>query len=148
MSAETAVELTRMHRGLMEKHTYFLLTAAGACIGFAMTQVKDLEPLREHLALALALFCWGLSFWTGCRRVDAVLTHTIQNLEVVRIHNQAGPYEGLDFTALQVEVGAFQSGMKRSNKKAQHNYRLQVLFLLVGVVCYASWQVLLMISRA
>ena len=73
MSDSQQMELWRSHHAMQEKIVYFLMASAGACIGFALSQVKDLLLDRSHVALGLALLLWASSFWFGFRRVQLAL---------------------------------------------------------------------------
>jgi hypothetical protein len=44
-ASDDQMEVYKQHRNAQEKYVYFLLAAAGAAIGFAVNQTKE---LRKH----------------------------------------------------------------------------------------------------
>ncbi len=58
------------HRQLQEKRIYFLLAAAGACIGFSVTQMDDLNASSSLYLLIASLALCGLSFVAGLKTVS------------------------------------------------------------------------------
>lgn len=147
MAGDQKLELWRAHRATQEKHTYFLLAAAGACIGFALTQSKDLHIEWMHIPLAAALLCWASSFWLGCRNVDWTLAVISSNMGLLQIKSGDDPLAGRDPSRISLgleTVGEIISTQQRSVVSAS---RWQNRQLIAGVVCYVAWQILLMHSR-
>ena len=85
------LELFRAQRETIQKQTYFLLTAAGAAIAFAVTQTKDLALAWSQLPLGWAVLCWATSFYLGCHYLVQTGSILRMNLELLRV--QAGRSE-------------------------------------------------------
>lgn len=69
MDVDAANKLQAQIQGSREKYTYFLLTAAGACIAYAVEKVAGFALEWRLVALALSLVGWSVSFWFGCRAI-------------------------------------------------------------------------------
>ena len=81
-------ELYEAQRDTQEKYAYFLLAAAGAVIGFAVTRSSDAPLTRLHVPLGFAVLCWGWSFYLGCRR--SLLSQTIMHMNAELLRVQLG----------------------------------------------------------
>ena len=88
MASELQRELYRTLREAQDKYTYFLLAAAGAAIGLAVSQTQGARIVWAQIPLALAVLSWGLSFYFGCRHVAYVNSTIYANVELLRV--QAG----------------------------------------------------------
>ena len=60
-------EIWREVRSLRGKHNYFLMPAAGAGIGFSITQMDNLVAGPVNILFLAALILWTFSFWCGHR---------------------------------------------------------------------------------
>lgn len=147
MAHNQTTEMNRERRALHEKHTYFLMAAAGACIGFAMTQAKDLVWMNEHAALGIALACWGGSFWFGCRHILGLGGHLGANIELLRASHGLGEYSQIDPKWLREVRASLTEMLHNESEKGFRVARLQYLLLILGVVGYVEWQILLMLAR-
>ncbi|MGE9009793.1 hypothetical protein ACO2JO_14495 [Leptospira interrogans] len=83
-------QLYGAHRDVAEKYTYFLLAGAGAAIAFAVTQSQTATFSWSKAPLAMAVLCWGISFYCGCRQVQTRASVMLQNFQLLRI--QAGEH--------------------------------------------------------
>lgn len=72
-------------RSIQDKYTYFLLAAAGAAIGLALTQTKGLSLNWSQFPLGLAVLNWGLSFFFGCRQLTSVSSGLYANAGLIKI---------------------------------------------------------------
>ena len=143
MADDGKLELYRAHRAATEKYTYFLLAAAGACVGFALNQTRDAALLWSQLPLAAAVVCWALSFYCGCRQVTGVLGLLQENYELVRVKGGEHPAyppnpKFVDWVSERLEKG--------SRRAAGHATR-QFAFLLAGAGFYIVWHVIQMYYR-
>ncbi len=148
MASEQELELWRSHRAMLEKHNYFLLAAAGTCIGYALTQSKGLVLSEDLTALGGALLCWALSFWMGCRQAGAAVSVVYTNMVMVKVQQGEDPDAGRHPEAIQLGVQMLREVVDKHNKKLIFATKWQHRFLLVGVVFYVGWQVMLMAGRS
>src|SRR4051812_14800739 len=82
---EHEVELYKLHRQGQDKFVYFLLAAAGAAIGFALTQTNGKALSLSQLPLGLAGCCWAGSFVYGCHRLRLIDAQLFNNAEMLRM---------------------------------------------------------------
>ena len=143
MSDDARLHLYQALREGQEKRTYFLLAAAGAAIGFAITQTQNTTLAYSQIPLALAVLCWGLSFMCGCRGILVAQKVIRQNYEMLR--TQAGLHpvlpanpEFLNWVANRIEEQARTSGRAS---------RWQYMFLIAGAIFYIAWHILEMYLR-
>lgn len=80
MSGDLEQELYRQFKGAQEKYTYFLLAASASAIGYAITQIK-VEPFNpSHIAFALSIVLWSLSFISGLKFIEGSTNFTFKNV--------------------------------------------------------------------
>ena len=73
------------------KYAYFLLAAAASAIALAVNQTAG-EPLKRHQAfLGIAVLCWGLSFYFGCRYLGWMNATLRTNIILSMIQNGSFP---------------------------------------------------------
>lgn len=129
---------------LKEKYVYFQLASAGACIGFASTQMKDevLSWLTTPLWMALAL--WGWSFFSGCRYIS--IRGDAMEAEVLNQRIKARANYG--YRAKPGESKAVRDTIYLTASASRKHYRRQLFFLLAGAFLFVVWQFLRMLSRS
>ncbi|WP_303230232.1 hypothetical protein [Comamonas kerstersii] len=125
--------LADAHRAMSEKLSYTLMTAAGVCIGFALTQAKDLKLECVHVFLVVALLCWAFSFCNGYLRIQYSIQAVLVQASIIQ--------EAINQAEAGKVVKVFNGAIDKSAK-------CQVIFLAVGAVFYVLWQVALMIQRS
>jgi len=136
-------DLHRAHRDANEKYTYFLLAAAGACIAFAISQTQTATISIYILPLAVAVLCWGLSFYFGCRQLLQTMNILQQNYQFLRM--QAGRHP--DFPPhpdAVAEIGALIE--KQSNESGRYG-SYQFKLLILGAAFFIGWHMLEMYLR-
>ena len=148
MSSSQISELAIAHRGMQEKLIHFLMAAAGACIGFALTQAKDLMVERTHLALAMALLLWTASFSFGFGRVQGNLGVILNNIELIRTTSGTHHLTGQNPMLITEFAAMLRENIKLINVQSNRYARLQVGALSLGVLSYVIWQFLLMLQRS
>lgn len=147
MSSETELEMWKAHRAAQEKFTYFMLAASGACIGFALTQTKDLRLNCDMAWLGAALLAWAGSFYLGCKYAEAGREILLVNKGLLVLNAGRDPYAGTDVNRVSIGNEVFQKRLDDLQKDAAGLYRWEFRLLILGVVFYVIWQVLLMSSR-
>jgi hypothetical protein len=140
----TLVELFKAYREGQEKYTYFLLTAAGAAIAFAVTQTQTATVSPAKIVLAFSVAIWGFSFFCGCRQIlqNSNLLH--QNYDLLRM--QAGQHP--EFPPHPQLVQVIQRSLEEQAKTSGRWGRRQFYLLIAGAVFYIAWHVLEMYLRS
>jgi hypothetical protein len=145
MSSEKEERLNDALRSLQSKHAYFLLAAAGASIGFAVTRTESLEISWSQLPLLVALVCWGVSFYFGCRQVERVqdgLAKRVGLLELIRSVEMLGRDEIEELEKIADEYS------DRCADDALRYRQNQFRLLVLGACSYIAWRILEMSLQA
>lgn len=135
MSIEAANKLQEQIQGSREKYTYFLLTAAGACIGYAVEKAAGLALEWKLAMLAVSLIAWGISFWFGCR--------AITRREYGQLYNHAR----LTAARTPTDRFALDSLMSDEARASASSSRWQFRFFVLGGVSFVLWRLLALLSR-
>ncbi len=141
-------ELYEAQRDTQEKYAYFLLAAAGAVIGFAVTRSSDAPLTRLHVPLGFAVLCWGWSFYLGCRR--SLLSQTIMhmNAELLRVQLGRSSLVGSDPEQIAHGMRALRELMDERNNKIGRSGAWQFYLLIMSAVFFVAWHVLEMLHKA
>lgn len=131
-----------------DKYTYFLLAAAGAAIGFAVTQTQTAALARSQVPLAVAVLCWGLSFAAGCMRVQYVNSTLYANMSLLKVQagqmQSVGTHPGMMQAAADGIRGAIETNSRRGAVYGQWQFYL----LIAGAVAFLAWHIIEMARRA
>lgn len=130
-----------------EKLTYALMAASGGCIGYAMTQAKDLRPECEHWALVVALILWCTSFWCGYKKVAAEIDCLQQHGLIESNLKQSAEHIAANAQVHHDVLLGLGGRLDVASQSYLLQEKLQVQTLIAGVVFYGLWQVLMMFSR-
>lgn len=138
-----STDVINTQREYQGKIVYFLLAAAGASIAFAVTQTKDATLEWRHALLGAAVLCWGVSFWSGHRYLDAVAKFLNMNADYLRVREGVHP----EFPAHPQLVEALRETLGKSGAKTGQYYIWQYRLLLAGAVFYVAWHTYEMFLR-
>lgn len=130
MGFEAANKLQAQIQDSRQKYTYFLLTAAGACIGYAVEKATGPALQWRSLALAAALAAWAVSFWLGCRAV--------KRNEYGLQYNHAWHVVARS----PIDKVALNSLMSEESKSSASSSRWQFRFFVVGGTSFVIWRLL------
>ena len=145
--SENAREVYRSLRQVQDKHTYFLLAAAGAAIALAVNQSQGAAMAWSHVPLAAGVLSWGLSFFFGCRHIAYVSSTLYANAELLRVesgqHPEIAGHPQMMVAASEGIKQAIESNSERANRLGH----LQFRFLVTGAIFYIIWHALEMYLR-
>jgi hypothetical protein len=140
-------EVYRQHRTAQDKYTYFLLAAVGAAIGLAINQTQGSTLSWSQAPLAVAVLCWGLSFFFGCRHLKYVSSNLYANANLLKVqsgeHPEVGHHPQLMAAASEGILQAFEANARRAVRSSTMQFR----FLVAGAIFYIAWHVLEMWLR-
>ncbi|MGO3712856.1 hypothetical protein [Alcaligenes aquatilis] len=139
-------ELIQASLQMRVKYIYFLLAAAGASIGFSMTQTKEAMLSVYLLPWAAAQLCWGISFYLGCVAVRSFSESTLTNADVINSPITSMFGETVVFSQLsnrEDKVRVFNQHISR----ALIAYDRQLKALLIGAAFFISWHIIEMWRR-
>ena len=147
MSDESLREIYRQLRISQNKYSYFILAAAGAAIAFAINQTQGSSISYSQIPLTVAVLCWGLSFFFGCRQLAYVSSTLLANAELLKVesgrHKQVGEHPQRMAATSQGIREAIEYNSNHANCLAHMQFR----FLIAGAIMYIAWHVLEMWLR-
>ena len=147
MSNETYREVYKMLREEQSKHTYFLLAAVGAAIGFAVTQTQNSVISWSQLPLGIAVFSWGMSFFFGCRHIMYVNSNLYANAELINVELGNNPMVGTNPQMIAAASEGIREAFEENSNRSSRFAKLQFYTLLIGAIMFLIWHVTEMILR-
>jgi hypothetical protein len=143
-AAETLYQQLRTSQ---EKYTYFILAAAASCIAFALVKTENQSISWSMLPLAVAVLCWGLSFFLGCRQLLYVNSTTYSNYELIRVQSGRHPEVGEHAGMIAAASAGIREAINQNSEKINALGVWQFRMLLVGGILYIAWHILQMVIR-
>jgi len=148
MTNDTELEVFRALRETQNRYTYFLLATAGAAIALAINQTRDVPLALFQIPLALAVVCWGLSFFFGCRNLAYVSSSLYANAELFRVQRGEHPLIGHHPDKIAAGSEGIREAIEYNSHWANRFGHWQFRFLVAGAVFYIAWHVLEMFLRS
>ncbi|MGF6996871.1 hypothetical protein [Paraburkholderia sp. GAS32] len=134
---EVANDLQAQIRDGIEKYTYFLLTAAGACIGYSVEKIARSPIGWQMIPFALSLTGWSISFWLGCRAIK----HRVVWLR----HNYASCF--LSIAHPKPDFRDVNSLIGKAARVADISNKWQFRFFVLGGVAFVTWRLLVLLPH-
>lgn len=129
------------------KYIYFLLTASGAAIAFAVNQTDRATLTYSQIPLACAVIAWAMSFFFGCRHLHYVRSSLQDNLKLLLVGLGQHPVTGNNPNNIALAVPVIRDAFDANSDRANvHGYR-QFRFLITGTILYVLWHILEMYIR-
>jgi hypothetical protein len=139
------LELYKQHCEGKDKYTYFLLTVAGAAIGFAVQKTDGAIISWWLLPVAAATISWTLSFYFGCKNLDSVLSAILVNYNLLQLKQGSHSNQPNHPQAVQIAMQSTMAALDSRIDEAAKFARRQFWFLISGVALFVLWRVLEMI---
>jgi|TARA_R110001583_G_C5636009_1_gene407480 hypothetical protein len=127
------LNLIAEHNSSVSKFTYFLMSASGAGLGFAITQVNPNEASWAMSMLFLAMMFWGGSFFAGIRY--HLISHSISEVAEMAITTELSNRP--DAKSL---INQCKGLGKQLSDETLTWSKFQVISLLSGAVSMALWR--------
>jgi hypothetical protein len=147
MSDDTLRDLWQAHREHQQRYVYFLLAAAGAAIGFAVTQTRGAVLEWTQIPLAIGVLLWGVSFYLGCRNLTLTASLMDLNSALIRVHRGEHDLAGRDPEGMAFGSQYLKERIEKDLNATGRAFRWQFYLLLAGAVFYVAWHVLEMSKR-
>jgi hypothetical protein len=147
MTTENELEVYKAILASQNKYTYFMLTAAGAAIAFAITQTKDATISWSQIPLAVAIACWVLSFFAGCLTLRSVSDVLHFNADLLEVWSGNHPLAGNHPQKMAIGVEVIREAIERKGFIVSRYDRLQFAALIAGAICYVIWHIIEMSLR-
>jgi len=145
--SESEIAVFHVLRESQGKYTYFLLAAAGGAIAFAINETRGLALMRSQALLGLAVLCWALSFFFGCRHLGYVNSILFSNAELLRVQSGQHPLAGSHPQMMAVAMEGIRDGIANQNTRSIRFAKWQFRMLVLGGICYVIWHVYEMYLR-
>jgi hypothetical protein len=137
--------ISQLHES-QSKYTFFLLAVAASCIALVVKQTTGVSLDWSHLPLGLAIFAWGLSFWSGCRNRAYFNSTLYANNSLLQLQEGSHPKQPRHPEAVREAVEGVRSAASDNsdlgNRWARHQFR----FLIAGALIYLGWHIMTMAS--
>lgn len=147
MQGDSQRDIFKLLREAQDKYTYFLLTASGAAIALAVNQTAGARIAWSQVPLAGAVFCWGLSFFFGCRNLLYVCSTLYANHNLFVVQSGRHP----DVPPIPDYIAAASEGIRNAIEKnadsANLFAKLQFRLFVSGGVAFVAWHILEMFLR-
>lgn len=147
MTQEVELQFRSRADEMRQKYIYFILTATGACIGFAVTQSRDAHFTLIILPLGLAMISWAMSFFCGCRGLFWKPAALMQNIEAVKASAGTSEFAGSHATLQKIAYDTFHKSYNKAIRKFSLYMRLQFGLFIAGSILFLLWHVLEMWAR-
>jgi hypothetical protein len=147
MSSETELELYRSLRQAQERFVYFMLAAAGAAIAFAVTQTQNANLSWAQLPLAVAVVCWGCSFFAGGMHLRYVSSNLYANFELLKIESGGHPQVGSHPQWVQAVSEGVREAIETNSNWSNFYAQLQFHMMVAGAIFFVIWDVFAMYLR-
>ncbi len=146
-STEIERELQKTLTEINQKHIYFLLAAAGACIGFAITQTGKDALSWWFTPLAFGLISWGMSFICGYLCIGHLAKMTNANIFLLAARHGRFLAPGQNRAAAQEHVDNFTDAYCIHSAKSSSFRKWQFFLFVFGVIAFIAWHILEMWRR-
>lgn len=141
MTNENEREVYRALREAQTRYTYFMLAAAGAAIALALKQTETATLAGSQAPLAIAVLCWGMSFFAGSRNLAYVGSTLFANLELLRVERGGHPELGQDPQMIAAASGGIREAIESNSERANQLGHWQFQLLVAGAVAFVAWHI-------
>ena len=142
------LELFRQHRAEQSKYVYFLLAAAASGIALAVRVTSDAILHWSLIPIGAAVWCWGLSFFRGCRHLQYVQGVTRANAALLQSEQGKLPEAGPEPWKRAAAAEVLGEILERDITTAGRHYIWQFRYLLAGAALFVGWHVLQIVLRS
>ena len=143
-------QMKQIHRQLrtsQDKYTYFLLAVSASAIALSVQVTKGYILSVVLIPLGLAVFCWGISFYLGCKNVHYLNSTMYANLEYLKVQSGVHPVIGRTTEYRQAAAEGIRDAMTKNSEAANVYGRWQFLLIITGGGWYVVWHICEMVVR-
>jgi hypothetical protein len=139
-----------------EKYAYYLLAIAAAAVAYAMERTTNVTIHWTDSLLGLAVLCWALSFWAGCRNRQHRLSTDARNFGTALMQRMgeaelasgvAGPQTEHVRQLIDQFVATEHAASNKTAREALSCYGWQFRLLVLGGVFFMIWHIAGMFLR-
>jgi hypothetical protein len=148
MADDKLAEIYTQHREVQNQYRYFLLAASGAAIALAINQTQAAGMSWSMAPLGIAVLCWSVSFYCGCRYLTYTEAILFSNMDLLRVQRGQHPEAGSHPEMIQAATDGIRSAIAENVITAASLARNQFRFLIAGAVFFIIWHILGMCLRS
>lgn len=141
MSSEQQIELHRQHRTSQDKYTYFLLAAAASAVALTVNRTEGMVLHWSMLPLGIAVICWGLSFYFGCRHLGYVSSNISANYKLLQVEAGEDPEIGHHPEMIEAASQGIRQAIESNSEHANFLGHWQFRMLIAGALFYLGWHI-------
>lgn len=142
MSQEKNIEVYKQHRDHQNRYAYFLLAASASAIVLSVNNTAESALSYFQIPLGLAVLCWGLSFFFGCRYLNYVGSTLFANMALFKVERGTDKRVGNHPEMIQTASEGIREAMESNSEKASFYAKGQFRFLITGAIFYLAWHVI------
>jgi hypothetical protein len=142
MADDKSLEVYRQLRTSQDKYTYFLLAGAASAVALAVNRTTGASLSYWQVPLGLAVLCWGLSFYFGCRHIAYVNSNLYANSELLKVQSGTHPLAGRNPQLATAAAEGITKAMEANSEVANRYGHLQFRLLISGGILYIAYHVL------
>ncbi len=142
MASELEKIISNQLADSQSKYTYFLLAAAASAIALVVKRTTGSTLSLEMIPLGLAVFCWGWSFFSGCRNRAYFNSTLYANVALIQIQNGKHPEVPQNPDYIEAAATGVRSAAESNSSKANFWGHMQFRSLLVGAVFFLVWHII------
>jgi hypothetical protein len=135
-AASMRQEIYRTILAGQERFAYFFLAASGSAIAFAFIRTDGHSPACWMLPIAVAVLCWGLSFYRGCEHLLFQRKVLLANWKTLNIQGGMEPLTSGDPTLAASALERLRENADKDNRESRAYGRQQYVLFLLGALFY------------
>jgi len=138
-------EMYKQHHAGQDKYTYFLLATTAAAMAFAVQKTEGLLLSWWLLPVGLAIVCWGVSFFFGCKHLVWVQTAIQANYNLLQLRQGVHPEQPPHPQYTEAAKRGVETALDSNIKDAQFYGVWQFRALILGAMFFIAWRVVEMV---
>lgn len=142
MTSELKTHLSKQLAEAQSKYTYFLLAVAASAIAFAVQRTTGRPLTWSMIPLGLAVACWAVSFFAGCRNRAYFSSTLYANAALLQIQDGTHPDVARHPDAVAAAAEGVREAAEHNSSMANFWGHLQFRLLVVGATCFLVWHVI------
>jgi hypothetical protein len=148
MSDPDQIEIYRRFNDSQSRIRYFLLAAAGAAIGFAVTQTQGASLQWHQLPAGISVIFWGISIYCGRRAIEYTNSNHYASYDLIEVKEGRHPEVGQHPQMINAATVEMDQAMEKNSEISSRMHRWQFRSLLIGAFFFIVWHVLQMYIRS
>jgi hypothetical protein len=124
------------------KYVYFLLAVTASAIALVVQRTTGHCLNWNILPLGVAVLCWAVSFFAGCRNRLYFNVHLITNAALLQVQDGTHPDVPNQPGAIVEATQGIKDAVEFNSSKAKLWADSQFNFLVAGAILFLTWHIL------